>query len=68
MPHIYIYQEKCVVWAGMEEMAGIPRPSGSWELSWSPKALRHDSDHKHGAGEQNIFLEYSKEGDFSGLV
>lgn len=68
MPHIYIYQKKHVVQAGLEGMTGMPRPSGSWELSWSPKALRHDPDHKHGAGEQGIFLEYSKAGDFSGLV
>lgn len=37
MPHMYIHQEKHVVQARMEGMAGTPRASGSWELSWSPK-------------------------------
>lgn len=38
------------------------------ELSWVPKAPRHASDHKHrGGGEQNLFLEFSKAGDFSVL-
>lgn len=53
----------------LEEGAGVPEPSGSGELSWVPKALRHASDHKHGGGGgQSLFLESSKAGDFSVLV
>lgn len=48
--------------------------ASSQELSWSPKAPRHNSDHKHrgggggGRAEQRVFLEASKAGNFSGLV
>lgn len=48
--------------------------AASQELSWSPKAPRHNSDHKRreggvgGRAEQSVFLEASKAGDFSGLV